>query len=255
VYFSYGYAESVTLLLVILSLWLIDRRAFGLAAVACGLATATRPTALAIVVVLLCAYWVNGAGSRRRRAWLLIPLAVVGAAGILSYAAYLTWRFGSPLVYVANFKAGWVPEKERATWLEYLTLTPVWEQFKYVRNVVLFGPAGLVNLANPFLWNMPLNLAIVILSLAGMRRVPRSFRPLLLLGPLVFVHSYLASGGAKFGIEPIGRYMGVCVPAFVVLAVWTARQWRPAAQTVLLIFFVLLQAAWALRFGLQEWSG
>ncbi len=256
VYYSYGYAESVTLLAFVVALWLIDARHFAAAAIVSGLATATRPTALAIVAVLLLAYWMSSVEPRRRRFWKLIPLGLVGAGGILAYAGYLTYRFASPLVYFANFKAGWVPDKQRATWLEYLTLTPVWEQFHYFRDVVLAPPPlGLMNAANPFTWNAPLLFFILFLSLAGLGRVPRSFRPLLLLGPLIFVHSYLASGGAKFGIEPIGRYMAVSVPAFVVLAVWCMREWRPAARHVLLTFMILLQAAWGLRFGLQEWSG
>ena len=256
VYYSFGYAESVTLLLMVVALWLIDARAFTAAAVVCGLATATRPTALAIVGVLLLAYWLSSPEPRRRRLAKLIPLGVVGAAGILAYAAYLTYRFGSPLVYIANFKAGWVPDKGRADWLGYLTLTPVWEQFKYFRNLVLFAPPiGLVNAANTLMWNTPLNLFILFLSLAGLTRVPRSFRPLLLLGPLIFLHAYLASGGAKFGIEPIARYMAVSVPAFAVLAAWSLREWRPWARHLLLTFLLLIQVAWAFRFGLQEWSG
>ena len=43
VYYSYAYAESVTLLLMVMALWLIDSRAFVPAAVACGIATAARP--------------------------------------------------------------------------------------------------------------------------------------------------------------------------------------------------------------------
>jgi len=256
VYYSFGYAESVTLLLMIVALWLIDARAFTPAAVVCGLATATRPTALAILGVLLLVYWLSSPEPRRRRLVKLIPLGVVGAAGLLGYAAYLTYRFGSPLVYFANFKAGWVPDKGRADWLGYLTLTPVWEQFKYFRNLVWFAPPiGLVNAANTLMWNTPLNLFILFLSLAGLTRVPRSFRPLLLLGPLIFLHAYLASGGAKFGIEPIARYMAVSVPAFAVLAAWSLREWRPWARHLLLTFLLLIQVAWAFRFGLQEWSG
>lgn len=85
--------------------------------------------------------------------------------------------------------------------------------------------------------------------------MPRSFRPLLALGPLIFLHSYLASGGAKFGIEPIGRYMAVAVPALIVLAAWCQREWKPVGRYVLLTLLLLIQAAWAFRFGLQEWSG
>jgi hypothetical protein len=105
------------------------------------------------------------------------------------------------------------------------------------------------------MWNVPLNLFILFLSLVGLPRVPRSFRPLLALGPLIFLHSYLASGGAKFGVEPIARYTAVSVPAFVVLGAWCMREWRPATRHLLLTFLILLQAAWAFRFGLQEWSG
>jgi Gpi18-like mannosyltransferase len=256
VYYSYGYAESVTLLAFVTALWLIDTRHFAAAAVASGIATATRPTALAIAVVLVLAYWMNSPEPRRRRIWKMIPLGLVGAGGILAYAGYLTYRFHSPLIYFDNFKAGWVPDKQRADWLEFLTLTPIWDQFHYFRDVVLTPPPiGLVNLAHPFLWNVPLLLFILFLSLAGLSRVPRSFRPLLALGPLIFLHSYLASGGAKFGIEPIGRYMAVSVPAFIVLAVWCMREWRPVGRHLLLTFMILLQAAWAFRFGLQEWSG
>ena len=256
VYYSFGYAESLTLVLIVAALWLIDRRSWAAASVFCGLATATRPTALAIAVVLVLAYWMNSAESRAHRLRKVALLGIAGAGGIIAYAAYLTWRFGSPLVYLANFKAGWVPDKYRADWLGYLTLTPIWEQFKYFRELVMFAPPmGLVNAANTLMWNMPLNLFLLFLSLAGLRRVPRSFRPLLWLGPLIFLHSYLASGGAKFGIEPIARYMAVSAPALIVLAAWCMREWRPFARHLLLTFLLLIQVAWAFRFGLQEWSG
>lgn len=257
VYYGYAYAEGLALLLLTAALALMDLRRFWAAAVVCGLATAVRPTALAIALVLVLAYWVNRTElPRLPRLARLIPLGVVGVLGIVAYAAFLTYEFGSPLVYIQNFKAGWVPDKQRADWLGYLTLAPVWEQFKYFRELVMFAPPiGLVNAANTLMWNMPLTLFLIFLSVGGMTRVPRSFRPLLALGPLIFLHSYLASGGAKFGIEPIARYMAVAVPALIVLAAWSLREWKPVGRFVLLTFFLLIQTAWALRFGLQEWSG
>lgn len=255
VYYSFAYAESLTLLLVVVALWLMDARAFVWAAVVCGIATATRPTALPIAAVLVLAYGFNSQRPPGQRIARLIPLGLLSVAGIAAYAVFLTIRFGSPLVYFANFKAGWVPEEGRATWLQFLTLTPVWEQFKYFRNLIAFAPPiGLLNAPNTLMWNMPQNLFILFLSLAGLPRVPRSFRPLLALGPLIFLHSYLASGGAKFGIEPIARYTAVSAPAFIVLAAW-CRRWQPGARTVFFVFLLLILAAWAFRFGLQEWSG
>ncbi len=254
-YFSFGYAESTTLGLTAATLWLLDARRFGSAAVCSGLATASRPTALALAAVSALAYWCNGGGDWRRRLRRLVPLGLVAAAGLIVYAVFLTMRYGSPLVYLANFKAGWVPDAKRADWFQYLTLARVWDQFKYFGHALAGFPVGLVQLANPFAWNMPLNLFLLAVSLAGLPRVPRSFRPLLALPPLVFLHAYLASGGATFGVEPIGRYMAVSLPAIVVLAVWTVREWRWGGRAALLAFFVLLQAAWAFRFGLDEWSG
>jgi hypothetical protein len=254
-FYSFAYAESVTLLLMVSALWLLDRRAFVPAAVLSGLCTATRPTALAISAVFVLAHWFNSGLPRGPRLRRLVPLALVSAGGIISYAIYLTVRFGSPLVYFANFRAGWVADKQRATWLEFLTGTVVWERFKYFRDVVLDFPAGLTTLAHPFTWNMPLSFFILFLCLAGLTRVPRSFRPLLALGPLIFIHSYLASGGAAFGVEPIARYMLMSVPAFVVLAAWCRREWPTGAWSALLSLLLLLQAAWAFRFGLLEWSG
>jgi len=254
-YFSFGYAESTTLVLSAATLWLLDARRFGSAAVCSGLATASRPTALALALVTALAYWCNGPGDRAHRLRRLVPLSLVAAGGLIAYALFLTVQYGSPLVYLANFKAGWVPDAMRADWFQYLTLARVWDQFKYLGRALEGFPVGLVQLANPFAWNMPLNLSLLAVSLAGLPRVPRSFRPLLALPPLVFLHAYLASGGATFGIEPIGRYMGVSLPAIAVLAAWMVREWRWGGRAALLAFFILLQAAWAFRFGLDEWSG
>jgi len=253
-YYSFGYAESVALLTVIGSLWLADRGRFWPAAILCGLATATRPTVLGLAPVLLLAHYCNERGSRARRLTLAMPLACVAVAGIGLYAAYLTYRFGSPFVYLDNFRAGWVPDRHRADWFQYLTLARIWDQFKYFGRALRELPVGLTHLTNPFTWNMPFNFFILFLSLAGLPRVPRSFRPLLLLGPFIFVHAYLASGGATFGVEPMGRYMALSAPAFVVLAAWCVREWPAAGRYALLTFMLLLQASWALRFGLDEWA-
>ncbi len=254
-YYSFGYAESVTLLTTVMTLMLIDRRRWIAAAMACAFATATRPTAAGLAAILAIAYWFLSPASRGKRALSAAALAGVGGLGLLAYAGYLTYRFDSPMVYFTNFKVGWVPDDKRGTWLEFLALVRVWEHIRYFRDAILGFPAGLVELSKPFAWNLPINLGILFLSLAGLTRVPRSFRPLLLLGPVVFLHAYLASGGAKFGVEPITRYMAVSVTAFIVLAAWAVREWRPGARIALIAGMVLLQASWALHFGLQEWSG
>lgn len=273
-YYSFGYAESCTLLFTVATLYLLDRQRFGWAALMCGLATATRPTAAALVPVFAIAYWWTARGpvgtrgqgtahravapmlhgtAHRARAPML-ALAPLALSGIGAYALYLTLRFGSPLVYFDNFRAGWVPDHHRADWFQFLTLARVWDQFKHFGRALSGLPASLPELLNPFAWNMAINLFVLFLSLAGWRRAPSSFRPFLLLGPLIFLQAYVASGGATFGVQPISRYMAVSVGAFVVLAAWCVREWPAGLRYGLLTFFVVLQAAWALRFGMGEWS-
>lgn len=253
-FYSFGYSEALTLLLLVAVFQLADRNAFGPAALLSGLASATRPTAAAIPAVLMLTYVLRSTLPLTPRLLRLAAIAAVGTSGLAAYAGYLTYHYGTPLVYFQNFKEGWVGDELRSDWFQYLTLARVWDQFKYFGRAVREFPMGLLNLLSPQTWNMPCNFAILALSLLGWRRVEPAFRPFLLVGPLIFAQSYLASGGATWGVEPIARYTAVSVPAFVVLAVLTAR--RPAAlTTVLIAMLILLQAAWAFAFGAAEWAG
>jgi hypothetical protein len=258
-FYAYGYSEATTLLTIVAALLLMDRGFFGAASVACGLATAARPTALPLAVVFAVSYWLRSRLPVGRRAAALAVLGVVAVGGLLAYAAFLTWRYGTPLVYVQNFKDGWIPEEARSDWFQYLTLARIWDQFKYIGRTIRGFPAslfpgGLLNLASPQMWNMPCNFAVILLSLVGMRYAPPTFRPYLWLGPLIFLQAYLASGGASFGVEPIARYTAVAVPAFVVLAAWM-RCWPAGGQAALLTACMLIQTAWAFAFGAFEWAG
>jgi hypothetical protein len=254
-FYSFGYAEGLALLLIVTAGWLVDNGRFVAAGIVGGLATATRPTVLGLVLVIALAYWLRTKGSGVRRWSGAVGLGLLASSGLVFYACYLTYRFGSPLVYVANFQAGWLGPDAAIDWGAFLSFARLWDQFKYFGRIVVGFPAGLVNLANPLAWNMPATLAVLFLSVAGMRRVPRSFRPLLLLGPLIFLQRYLAAGWTNLGVEPLARYTAVAAPAFIVLGAWCAREWSSGARVVLITTLSLLQASWAFHFGLGEWTG
>jgi hypothetical protein len=243
------------LALIAATLLLVDRGNYALAALPCALATATRPSAAPLVLVLMIAYWRAGGGPYLRRTARTLAAGVVGSLGMLAYGVYLAQRFGSALVYVDTVRSGWVPAMRGRDWLAFALLARIWDQFKYLGRLFADLPASLVTLADPRLWNMPATLAVLALSLWGMARTPRRFRPFLLLGPLIFLQTYLAVGWSNFGVESLGRYTMLAVPAFVVLAAWVAQKWGPAARTTLIAALLLVEAAWAFQFGLGEWTG
>jgi hypothetical protein len=250
-FYSFGYAESLNLLLTVAVLLLADRQCWWLAALACGLATATRPTAVTLIPVLLLAHWLN-AQPRRRGA--LLGLGVVASLGVACYAVYLTGRFGSPAVYFDNFR-NWIPELGESQWPRFLRLENIANGFKYLGRAVRQFPTGLTHLTNPIAWNIPLTVALLALSLGGMFRTPRRFWPFLWLGPLIFVQRYAVSGWNTFGVESLARYMMLATPALIVLAIWATRACKSGLRCTLVAGLLLLEAMWAYRFGAHDWAG
>ncbi|MFO0839104.1 MAG: mannosyltransferase family protein [Phycisphaerae bacterium] len=285
-FYSFGYSESTALMLTAATLLLIDCGRFWPAALTCGLATAARPTALSLVIALLAAYvWssrksgdreragehrtlagataddapAGGRRSPRLGAWSrelprVVALAIVGASGVIAYAVYLAHRFGSPLVYFANYQAGWNDPSSRAPWNEFLTLQPIWRGLRPLRLVIADLPASLVGLAGPMTWNMPCTLAMVGLSIAGTLRGPTWLRPVAPLGALIFVHHYFSCGGADFSLESAARYTTVALPGLVFLALGLARA-SAAVRIASIAAMLLLEASWAFQFGMHEWAG
>lgn len=254
-YYAFGYSEALALLLIALTCYLVDRGWFWAAAVACGLATATRPTVAVVAPVVLLAWWLAGSVRDWRRLWQVVPLGVLSVGGAGAYAGFLWYSYGSVGVYFENFKAGWIPDEARADWLEFLVAAPLWSEFKYLGRAVRDFPLGLVNLTNPLAWNVPLCLLLVGVSIGGMGRTPPRFRALLLLAPALLVFAYISAGGASFGMTPLSRYVGLAVPALIVLGVWMAREWPAALRHGVLAFLLALQFAWAFAFAEHEWPG
>jgi len=254
-FYSFGYAESVMLALTAATLLLADRGAYWAAALTCALATAARPSGVALTLVLMLAHWFAADGPRLRRALRTLAIGLVGSLGLLAYAAYLAQRFGSALVYLDSLRSGWVPPMSGRDWLAFALLARIWDQLKYLGRTFAALPGSLITLADPLLWNIPATLAVLALSLWGLARAPRRFRPWLLLGPLIFLQAYVGAGWSSFGVESLGRYTMLGLPAFIVLAAWMTGKWGAAARTTLIAALLLIEVAWAFQFGLGEWAG
>lgn len=255
-YLAFAYAECVMLLFIVLTCIALYRGNYWLAAILCGIGTASRPTSVVLAGVVLLHWMLFGRGELKSRLIRTIPLGFLSVTGAMSYAIYLWYRFGSPFVYSQNFRTGWVNDDIRSDWFQYLTGARVWDHtFKFFGRIIKDFPDSMPWAFHANMWNMPTVWFIIFLSIGGMWRVPARFRPLLLIGPLIFLQSYLASGGANFGITPIGRYMAMAAPAFAVLGAWMTREWSAGTRAGLFAIFALLQFSWAFHFGLGEWPG
>ncbi|NIL99014.1 MAG: hypothetical protein GTO62_18400, partial [Planctomycetales bacterium] len=82
-FLSAGYSDGLFFLEVAMALWLLQRRRVLLAGCVSGLATGTRPTGLALAVVVLAWAWVHAA--RRRWPSRLIRLLLLGSVSVSGF--------------------------------------------------------------------------------------------------------------------------------------------------------------------------
>lgn len=253
-FLSFGYPESLALALSLFAIGLADHRHWIAAAIVCGLCAATRPTLVMLAPLLAWVYATRGGKSDRPNWLAACPYAALCMWGALAYAGYLTWRFGSPWVYFSNFQAGWLAGRG-VDWGNYLSFSTVADGFRFFGRALRDFPVGLAYLANPITWNIPLVLSLLVVSLLGWRGVARDFRPYLLLAPLIFLQRYAVSGWNSFATESLARYVGLAAPTLLVLGAWVARDWSTGARATLIAGLLLLQAIWAVNFGLSQWAG
>lgn len=254
-YLSFGYSESLAVLLAVGAAILIERCRFVAAAIVVGLATASRPTAIALVIVLIFAIVQRPETPIRRRVGAAALGAVIGSLGLAGYGAYLAYRFGSPFVYFDNFRVGWIGPDPNSSLVEVLLLKPLIGSAMHLVGAFANPPLSLIDLIAPRTWNVPLVALLLLVSIAGWRRVGPAYRPLLLIAPLVFLQAYASGGRVGSGIASLARYMLLATPSIALLGVWMSREWPAWLRHAVLAMFLALQGSWAFHFGLKEWHG
>jgi hypothetical protein len=215
-WFRMAYSESPFVMLTVLSLYLMERRApLPLIAATMGLATGIRPTGIALLAPLAWHLWQRMPGVRAA-VWgaVLLPLS---CWGLLAYMLYQGLAFDAPLAF-AQAQDSWrlrpgVPWEDKI--FDLLTLEPLWSVYDpaspcyagkspqaaifnlYFANPIYFVlTAGLVGLGA---WKGWLSMAEVMLSAA-----------LLLIPYLTHAHEAC--------MQSQGRYAAVVFPVYLVLA-------------------------------------
>ena len=94
---SMAYAESMMLTFSLACLLALFARRWELAGLAAGLATATRPNAVALC---FCCAWAAAVAVRRRGEWRALVAPALSVTGILAYFAFLERRTGDALLWL-----------------------------------------------------------------------------------------------------------------------------------------------------------
>lgn len=190
VFFSAGYTESLSLLLILSFFLLIKRRHFVLAALAAGLATASRSSGLVLLPVLLWELWQRFAGDRRRLLAYAIPCTVLAVSGLSIYVLYMWSAFGNPLAFVSA-QGAWNGDTSLGERLvTALTLRPL-------RHPSTGG------------WYF---IGFLLLAAASWWRLPSSW-VLFAVGILLLPYLTLSGGPAQFAAMP--RFVILAFPVFV----------------------------------------
>jgi len=252
-FLSAGYTEGLFFLEVAAALWLLSRGETLLAACAAGLATATRPTGLALALVVC--LWVWGReGSRRRAArWLrLLLVGCVSIGGFLAYQAYLWGRYDRHDAFFAA-QEYWPAKEVSHPWLRMLTLQPVLENS--IRPIKYAFRGDFDRLAEPRTWNPLLLLLVLGTAVAGLIRPGKVPRVLLLLPLAIFLAAYVPDPWTMNRLNSMARYQVVALPCFLLLAGWRPLQERRVVFYGLVGLQVFLQCIYARAFANWQWAG
>lgn len=253
-FFRMAYTESLFLLLVVTSMYAMRRRwPLPVIAALVGLATATRPTGVALIPVFAYYMWRN-TERRPSRAFRLIVYLPLAAWGILAYMAYLYAEFGDPLVFATTQKL-WshrpapLPDKVAALVL----FKPLWTPFMpssstfWANEGTGNNPLVSYGFVNPIVFA-----GTVLLVVAGARRRWLNANEVLLSGGLLFI-PYVAMAYENLMLSQ-PRFASVAFPIYIVMGRLLMRMPRWAAGAILLASAGLLatySALFAAGFGLQ----
>lgn len=241
-FLSAGYAEGLFVACVAAALLAIQRGNFWVAALASGVATATRPPGIALAAVVVASAFC-AMRSRRDKAARdaeafdcptaiqsvsmarLAAIALISISGLLIHAAYLAWHYDRWDAYFAAQRT-WTPVEIRRPWLKILTLHPL--------LLDAFAPVAVLSSGQPakFLehgtWDGFLGLVILAVGARGLLAkdwgIPRVW---FLLPVVTFLLAYLPDPAAGTRLYGISRYQLAALPCFLRVADWDIWRKRP----------------------------
>lgn len=194
---SMAYAESMMIALALVCLLALFARRWEVAGLAAGLATATRPNAVALC---FCCAWAAGVAVRKRREWRALVAPALSVTGVLAFFGFLWARTGNAFLWF---------DVQRRTWSERVDFGA--GSFRRLQNA----------LADPFDLHQPrdmnalvatLGLFFVVFALYALWR----WRPPAILTVYTLVVIALAVMSQTLGLRP--RFVLTAFPLLLALA-------------------------------------
>jgi Gpi18-like mannosyltransferase len=241
--FAAGMTEGPFFLLVSLALWLLERQRYWPAAIAAGIATAMRPTGVALAMLVPLMLLINqGLKPTGRRIIVLILIGLVSGSGLLAYEGFLWNRYKTPTAYFESQK-NWDQmdqsrlQREAASGVRRYS----WEFFKE-------------RMGRPQSWNRLFALVVTLAILAALIKPPIAVLRVLMLMPLmIFLMTALPGGGLR--ISSLTRYLAPAAPLFLACALWLCAGRRTAWTLALLVALLAVQMYYAWLFPREIWVG
>ncbi|CAN5435186.1 hypothetical protein BH09PLA1_BH09PLA1_03610 [soil metagenome] len=242
VFFSAGLTEGPFFMLVAMALWMLQREKYWGAAIVAAVATATRPTGVALALLVPLHYFIyHPQLPFVKRAAMFLVLGFVSALGGMSYQAFIWQRYKAPDAYFQAQHEWEVGDKEKI----------LHEASEGVHRYSL--RFFLERAGRPQGWNRVMGLMLVVIIVVGLFKpdpIPRVF---FLVPLLIFLMTYLPNNGLR--ASSIIRYETAGIPIFLLAAVWLAQLERRAVVLVILGTQLLIQCYYAVQFSRGYWVG
>lgn len=201
-FFSAGYTESLAFLLIICFFLLLKRDRFVFASACAGLAAASRPTGIVLLLPLLWELWRRFSKEPKLLATYTLLCATLATSGLWLYTIYLWAAFRSPLAFVTAQRA----------WSQ----TGEFSQSSYpIQLLVCFRFLGSILRAgiHPITLDPWFFFLFLLLLVFFRKRVPIAYS---LFAAGVILLPYLTLGGI-FKMRSFTRYVMLAFPVFVII--------------------------------------
>jgi len=242
VFFSAALTEAPFFMMVSIALWLLQRERYWPAAIVAAVATALRPTGVALAALIPIYYFIQHPQLPfAKRAAMFVVLGFVSCLGGMTYGGFLWQRYGVPDAYV----------RAQRTWEEG---DKQMIQQEAAEGMTRYSLRFFIDRAGrPQAWNRVVALAFVIVNVIGFFKpgpIPRVF---FLVPLLIFLMTYIPNNGLRS--SSIIRYETAGVPVFLLATIWLANLKGRGVLITLLSIQLLMQCYYAILFSRGSWVG